>query len=58
MLALALSACASQRGPEPIPAVPTQLVCPVPATPPPELIKRPRIIDFLPPEATSTSTPD
>lgn len=52
MLALALllpsSGCGKQR-PEPIPAVPEQLVCPAPAIPPAQLMERPRKIDFLPP---------
>lgn len=43
-----LVACGRETPPEPIPAVPTQLVCPAPAKPPAELLKRPVKTDFLP----------
>ena len=52
MLAAALllpSGCAGAPEPKPIPVVPAELVCPAPAQPPAELIKRPEKIDFLPP---------
>ena len=47
--ALLLSSCARNPDPQPIPAVPASLICPAPAKPPAELIKRPVKIDFLPP---------
>ena len=47
--ALLLSSCARNPDPQPIPAVPERLICPAPAQPPAELIKRPAKIDFLPP---------
>lgn len=56
-LALALSSCAAkQPEPESVLAVrPIESVCPQPATPPAELMKRPVIVDFLsPPQTTST----
>lgn len=49
LCAFALTACGREE-PQPIPAVPTQLVCPVPAKPPAELLQRPQIKTFAPPE--------
>ena len=45
-----LTGCARET-PQSIPATPTQLVCPVPATPPAELLVRPAILIFAPPES-------
>jgi hypothetical protein len=46
-----LTACGRETPPEPIPAVPTQLVCPAPAKPPAELLVRPETKMFAPPES-------
>ena len=57
MLALALSGCgAKQSEPESIlPVRPVESLCPAPAVPPAELMKRPVILDFL--RLPSTSSP-
>lgn len=49
-LAILLASCGRETPPEPIPAVPTQLVCPAPARPPAELLVRPETKIFAPPE--------
>jgi len=49
MLALALTACASKLpGPQPIPAVAEQRLCPAYPLPPAALLKPPVKTDFLP----------
>ncbi len=46
----ALTAC-GREPPQPIPATPTRLVCPALARPPAELLVRPAILTFAPPES-------
>ena len=57
MLALALSSCGNSYRPEPaLPVRPAVSHCPAYPLPPGELLRRPAITDFLPPQTKPVSS--